>query len=107
MEYKGRYRIFDSNHIETYPIRTRNNKVKLADLLAPTTVSTMNFTIPATTARKIEEIAQVIVELKNTNRPVMLFTGAHLIKNGLGRLLVDLAEKDILLCLRKYGHSHS
>ncbi len=41
-------------------------------------------------------LGREIIAARMKNRPVLLFTGAHLIKNGLGRLLGDLVRRDLL-----------
>lgn len=41
---------------------------------------------------KIKEIALQIVRARKAKKAVILFTGAHLIKNGLGPILLDLIK---------------
>lgn len=96
MEYKGRYDIFDPRQIVTYPVSERPNKVKSSDLLDPEKVKEMSFDVPKEVEDKIALLAGEIVSAKEKNRPVIFFTGAHLIKNGLGLLLGDLVKHDLL-----------
>lgn len=96
MEYKGKYQAFDPNKIQTYPISTRDNKVKLDDLLNPEDVDSFQFDVLPEVDDNLKLLAKHLVEQRNKNLPVILFTGAHLIKNGLGWLLADLVEKDLL-----------
>ena len=96
MEYKGKYEIFDAGNIRTYPLNTRSNKVTLDDLVHPEDVASLDLTLPDEVVRDIETVASGIVESRKAGKPVVLFTGAHLIKNGLGPLLVDLIERDMV-----------
>jgi hypothetical protein len=92
MDYQGRYNIFDLNRISTYPLKTRANKVTLDDLVRPEDIDKLTIQLPEGTCQNIEVIARAIIEARNFNKPVILFTGAHLIKNGLGLLLADLVR---------------
>ena len=99
MEYKGKYQTFDPGNIQTYPISTRNNKVKLDDLLNPASVAGLQFDVFDEVNEYLHMLAKHLVTLREKGLPVILFSGAHLIKNGLGLLLVDLVEKDLLTCV--------
>lgn len=99
MDYKGKYEIFNQSKIKTYPISERENKVQLHNLLDPEKVGDMSFDLPDEVVQTIELVAREVVAHRKKHQPVMLFTGAHLIKNGLGRLLIDLVKKDIFTCI--------
>jgi hypothetical protein len=99
MEYKGKYQIFDSKKIKTYPIDGRDNKVKLENLAQPADVHAMKFQVSPEVQKTIMMLAKEVIRTRNNNLPVVLFTGAHLIKNGLGLLLADLVQKDLLTCV--------
>ena len=103
MEYQGRYNIFDPAVIETYPLSTRTNKVRFEDILQPSDVNEMAFDLPAETVYMIETVAQEIVFCREENKPVVFFTGAHLIKNGLGPLLIDLVNRKFLTLVAGNG----
>jgi hypothetical protein len=94
MEYKGRYNIFDAAAIKTYPLGTRPNKVKLENILQASDVDKMEFNLAAETVSMVEAVAQEIVSMRKENKPVIIFAGAHLIKNGLGGLLADLVRRE-------------
>ena len=96
MDYQGRYDIFDLNRISTYPLETRANKVTLDDLVRPGDVKKLSIQLPEGTCRDIEIVARAIIEARNSNKPVVLFAGAHLIKNGLGLLLADLVRRRLV-----------
>lgn len=99
--YRGRYSIFDSNQIRTKSICTRSNKVHITDLLYPEQLtdkaSPWKYAkLPETVEASIREVANAVLAARRANQPVLLFTGAHAIKNGLGPLLADLVRKEIV-----------
>ncbi len=96
MDYKGKYEIFDAGRVHTYPLSTRSNKVTLDDLVGPEDVGGLDLTVPNGVSGDVRAVADRIVESRAAGRPVILFTGAHLIKNGLGPLLVDLVQRDMV-----------
>ncbi len=103
MEYSGRYSFFDSNKINTYPLSTRTNKVKTEDLILPENVEKIKIDISPATAAQIEEIAEMTVKFRRESKPVIFFTGAHLIKNGMGPLVGDLVRRNILTLVSGNG----
>jgi hypothetical protein len=96
MEYKGRYGIFDPVKISTYPLSTRTNKIKLENLVMPASAKGGNYSVPEPLTTMVDEIAKLIVEARRHNKPVIVFSGAHLIKNGLGPLVADLVNRKII-----------
>jgi hypothetical protein len=93
MEYEGRYKAFDPTRIRTYPVRTRSNKVKQGDLVFPQDVAGRTFDLPESVRRDIRAVAEAMGAARREGQPVILFTGAHLIKNGLGPLLIELVNR--------------
>ncbi|MGD9128178.1 MAG: hypothetical protein PVH19_12445 [Planctomycetia bacterium] len=52
--------------------------------------------LPAETEEALQAVARAVLDARRADRPVILFTGAHAIKNGLGPLLIDLVERGLL-----------
>jgi hypothetical protein len=96
MHYDGKYNVFDLNRINTYPLSTRSNKVTLDDLVRPMDIENITIDLPEKTCSDIETIAGAVVSSRKAEKPVVLFTGAHLIKNGLGPLLADLVRRGLV-----------
>jgi hypothetical protein len=96
MQYDGKYNVFDSSKIDTYPLSTRSNKVTLDDLIRPAELDNLVIDLPDKTCSDIETVARAIVTGRKAEKPVVLFTGAHLIKNGLGPLLSDLVRRGLV-----------
>ena len=93
LNYKGRYKGFDSSRISTYSLRSRPSKFDRENMLDPgdLTSGPMDLTIP-----QLAEVADAVREARWSDQPVVLFAGAHLIKNGFGLLVRDLMERSII-----------
>ena len=96
MHYDGKYKVFDLNRINTYPLGTRSNKVTLDDLIRPAELYNLVIDLPDKTCSDIENVARAIVSCRKSEKPIVLFAGAHLIKNGLGPLLADLVRRGLV-----------
>ncbi len=62
MEYKGRFEIFDSTKIKTYPIKERANKVTSDDLVSCSDVLAGSYSVETEVAQSLEVIASNIVD---------------------------------------------
>ena len=96
MDYQGKYRIFDAAGIRSYPVSCRRNKVRLQHLVEPAKLCTGGFALDARCTAQIDKLAPAIPAARRDGKPVIIFTGAHLIKNGLGPILIDLVERDLV-----------
>lgn len=96
MDYNGRYAVFDTSKLRTYRLAQRKNKVKLDDLIPPANVLDQQYDVSPEAEGRLKRLADKIVQAARASQPVILFTGAHLIKNGLGLLVGDLLEKRII-----------
>ncbi len=103
MEYKGKYGFFDPGRIRTYPVTERHNKVRLSDLLSPSQVLETHYDVSPRVEGEISFVAEKIVELRKKGLPVVFFTGAHLIKNGLGPLVIDLVRRGLFTLVAGNG----
>ncbi|HLB74069.1 MAG TPA: hypothetical protein VJJ98_08630 [Sedimentisphaerales bacterium] len=98
MKYKGKYSVFDARKVSTYPLSARSNKVTLDDLVRPEDIDNLPVDLPEQTYSYIKAVAGAIVDARQADppRPVVFFTGAHLIKNGLGPMLVELVNRQMV-----------
>ena len=103
MQYKGRYKAFDPSQINTYPVKGRTNKVKYADLREIDDVLNAVIDLPEEVKKSIDALAKEIIERRDKGQPILLFTGGHLVKNGLNRLLVDLIHKGLFTIISGNG----
>jgi hypothetical protein len=96
MDYHGKYHIFDAARISTYPVASRRNRVTVESLLNPEQVLSTTYQVNAVTEKKISEVAEHLSTTAKAGRPVIIFIGAHLVKNGLGLLIVDLMKRGVI-----------
>jgi hypothetical protein len=96
MEYKGKYNAFDLNRVKTYPLDTRSNKVTFEDIVRAEDLDNLAVELTDKTCNDIEIIAHEIVSCRQAGKPVIVFTGAHLIKNGLGLLLSEMVKGGLI-----------
>jgi phosphoheptose isomerase len=80
----------DLRQVKTYPLSERPNLVHLGDLVAP------EATAPTFASDALDHIVQRIVEARRAGRQVIWMMGAHVIKSGLSRLLIDLMRRGIV-----------
>ncbi len=97
MEYKGKYKAFDFGRIKTYPLAARVSKITNKDLVYPDKVTASDVGVSRETPALA--VADAIKAAREKDQPVILFTGAHIIKNGFGPLLVDLMDRGIVTLL--------
>jgi phosphoheptose isomerase len=64
--------------------------VSIADLIAPETAP------PPFEEPQLDEIATHVTRARQAGRPVIWMMGAHVIKSGLSRLLIDLMQRGII-----------
>jgi hypothetical protein len=103
MDYHGIYRIFDPSRISRYPLLQRRNKVRLEQLADPDGVRRQPIALAEPIERSIDFIAQAIRTARSAQKAVILFTGAHLVKNGLGPLAADLVRRGLLTLVAGNG----
>ncbi|MDZ7260888.1 MAG: hypothetical protein ONB05_02045 [candidate division KSB1 bacterium] len=93
MEYRGKFEVFNFNRIKTYSIKERVNKTRLENLLNPEQLkqSTLQFY-----SQELEEVAARMIDCHKQRKPVIWFNGAHLIKNGMSPIVIDLIKRRII-----------
>ena len=80
----------DLTRVKTYPLAQRRNLVHLNDLVAPD-IPPLPFDSP-----ELEEVTTRIIASRQAGRPVIWMIGAHVIKSGLSRVLIDLMKRGII-----------
>jgi len=89
--------MLDFDKIKTYPISQRKNLVKLKDLINPESPP------PPFESLELREVAKMIVDARRRGRPVLWMMGAHVIKCGLGPVLIDLMERGVVSHIASNG----
>ena len=81
--------VFDRSQLKLLPLADRTHDITLSDLL------------PLDAAPPFEDanlslVASRILQARRAERPVILMMGAHVIKRGLSRFVVDLMERGLI-----------
>jgi len=84
------YPRFERSRLEIRPLAERKHDMTLADVL-PLEAETLSEP-PA----ELVKVAEWIVRARSKARPVVLMMGAHVIKQGLSRFVIDLLERGII-----------
>lgn len=84
------YPKFDRSRLRLRPLAERVHDMSLEDVL-PLDAEVSPFPDP-----NLERVAERIAAARRTGRPVILLMGAHVIKQGLSRFVIDLMERGIL-----------
>ena len=89
--YRSLYELFDWSEIKSHSILERNNRTEIEGLVAPGSI-----TAAESRNEDIALVARETVQAHRAGLPVVFMMGAHLVKNGLAPLLVDLIECGIV-----------
>jgi hypothetical protein len=91
------YPLFDRSRLHIKPLTERVHDMKLADVLALDAVA------PECNDPQLAIIAERITRARENNRPVILMMGAHVLKVGLSRFVIDWMERGIVTHLALNG----
>jgi hypothetical protein len=81
--------VFDRSQLKLLPLADRAHDIHLADLLPLDAV-------PPFEDPNLDQVAGRVLEAHRADRPVILMMGAHVIKRGLSRFVVDLMERGLV-----------
>jgi hypothetical protein len=98
----------DFSKLSTYPLASRPCKVTVADFAKPlasdATVSAFLDSLPRIlAANDLRAVAAAIRTARERGLPVIAGLGGHVIKTGLGPVLVDLMERGVITALAMNG----
>ena len=98
----------DLSGVRTYPLRDRVHKVGVAQFASPVdgkgTLGAFLDGLPRLLgAQTLRDLADAIVTARQAGRPVVLAMGAHVIKVGLGPVVVQLLEEGTVTALALNG----
>lgn len=94
--------IFDRNLLKFKPLSERISKSDLSIMIDP---KSSPREIENNKLEQIKLLAEKIIQAKKEKRPIILAFGAHLIKNGLSLITIDLMKKGFLTHLVTNGAS--
>ena len=102
------YDEFDLAGIKTYPLRSRQSKVSLAQFATPhrpgSGISGLMKSLPNLLAAKdFKDVVDAIVAAKRDGKAIIWGLGAHVLKTGLSPVLVDLMERGFISAIATNG----
>lgn len=108
MRKRKTYGPVDLESIEAIPIAERAHKVHLEDLAVPAPpeadLAAFFESLPTTpVTRGLRELARAIAHAVEGDFPVVVAFGGHVIKCGLGPVLIDLMERGIVTAVATHG----
>jgi hypothetical protein len=109
MKYSGSYSMFDATRVKTYPLKTRENKVEVEGFADLETLRQSDVRCSrepwfrnglkgegADQSAGLQELAAYVVQCYKENKPVVVLSGAHPIKNGQNPIIIDLIKKGVI-----------
>lgn len=93
VDYHGKFKLFDTARIRTYDLASRPSKVADESIPSPEEVAGRKLDFEST---DLDALVSAVREARSAGQPVIVFTGAHLIKNGFGPVLLDLIRRDLV-----------
>jgi hypothetical protein len=102
------YEEFDLSGVKTYPLRSRDSKVTLAQFATPykkgSGVDGLLKTLPSLLASSdFKAVVQAMLTARREGRAIIWGLGAHVLKTGLSPVLVDLMERGFVSALATNG----
>ena len=102
------YEDFDLTKLRTYPLSSRASKANAADFAKPCgpgpTVAAFLDSLPNMLgAADFKAVVRAIVDARRNDRGILWGLGAHVIKTGLGPVIVDLMERGFVSGLATNG----
>ena len=102
------YEEFDLSGITTYPLRSRQSKVSLAQFATPykkgSGVGGLLKSLPGLlAAQDFKDVVAAIVAAKRDGNAIVWGLGAHVLKTGLSPVLVDLMERGFVSAIATNG----
>lgn len=100
MEYKGKYELFEVDKIKTYPLAERPSQMTINNMIQLDEIMKCSLSYDSL---ELRTVADSIIKARQEDKPVIVFSGAHLIKNGLSPILNDLIKKKVITCIGTNG----
>ena len=102
------YEEFDLSHIRTYPLKSRRSKARVEDFATPVSDASALSALVASmpdilAAADFKAIVAAVVDAVRGGRGVVWGLGAHVIKTGLGPVLIDLMERGCVSAIATNG----
>jgi hypothetical protein len=105
---KFSYEEFDLSDLKTYPLDSRHSKAKVADFArsveAGSTLGTFVDSLPdILAAADFKKVVRALVEAKRSEGGILWGMGAHVIKTGVGPVIIELMERGFVSAIAMNG----
>jgi hypothetical protein len=102
------YEDFDLSDVKTYPLKSRKSKTRVEDFARPLApgapVGAFADSLPdILAAADFKAVVRAIREAKRTGGGIVWGMGAHVIKTGLGPIVIDLMERGFVSAIATNG----
>ena len=102
------YNDFDLSGIQTYPLKSRASKARVENFARPlapgASVASLIDALPGMlAAADFKAVARAIVDAKRSGGGVVWGLGAHVVKTGIGPVLIDLMERGFVSAIATNG----
>jgi hypothetical protein len=102
------YDDFDLSDVKTYPLKSRASKARSEDFARPsastTTIGAFVDSLPnMLAAADFKAVVRAIVDARRADAGVVWGLGAHVIKTGLGPVVIDLMERGFVSAIATNG----
>ena len=96
------------DEVSTYPLASRQSKVTVADFATPVTAhSSLNdylASLPSILAvQTLRDLATQIMRARSLGKPIIWGIGGHVIKTGLGPIMIDLMRRGFVSAIAANG----
>ena len=91
------YPTFDRSRLVLRPLKQREHDMTLDDVLP------LDAEVAEVEDPRLDTLAERILAAREKDRPVILMMGAHVIKAGLSRFVIDLLEGGLVTCVGMNG----
>ena len=102
------YEEFDLSEVRTYPLASRSSKVRIEEFGRPcapgASVASLLASLPNILAgADFKAVVAAMADARQHDRGIVWGVGAHVIKTGLGPILIDLMERGLVSALATNG----
>lgn len=97
MDLQSKLYIFDRNNLDIRNLTERENDLDLS------VIKDLNVNKSSTINKNIFNIARRIVCSKRNNNAIILMIGAHVIRSGVQKYIIDLMERGYISCIAMNG----
>ena len=102
------YEEFDLSGVTTYPLKSRASKTRVEDFARPATpggsVGRLLDSLPKMlAAADFKAVVRAIVDARRANGGILWGIGAHVVKTGLGPVLIDLMQRGFVSAIATNG----